>query len=46
MKLLMKLWMKLFFSKKKVIDQTKNRENVSSLEVDKLLLAQCDLEDN
>ena len=35
-----------FFQQKKVIDQTKNRENVSSLEVYQLLLAQCDLEDN
>ena len=38
--------MKLFGSTKKLIDKTKNGENVSSVEVVKVSLVQCNLEDN
>ena len=38
--------MKLFGSTKKLIDKTKNGENVSSLEVVKVVLVQCNLADN
>ena len=38
--------MKLFDSTKKLIQKTKNGENVSSLEVVEVVLVQCDLVDN
>ena len=38
--------MKLFGSTKKLIDKTKNRENVPSLEVVEVVLVQCNLVDN
>ena len=38
--------MKLFGSTKKLIDKTKNRENVTSLEVVEGVLVQCNLVDN
>ena len=38
--------MKLFGSTKKLIDKTKNGEKVTSLEVDEVVLAQCNLVDN
>ena len=38
--------MKLFGSTKKLIEKTKNVENVSSLEVVEILLVQCNLIDN
>ena len=39
--------MKLFGSKKKeIMDKTKNREKVPSLEVVKVVLVQCNLADN
>ena len=38
--------MKLFGSTKKLIDETKNGENVSSLEEVKVVLLQCNLLDN
>ena len=38
--------MKLFGSTKKLIDKTKNRENIPSLEVVEVVLAQCNLVDN
>ena len=38
--------MKLFDSTKKLIDETKNRENVPSLEVVEVVLVQCNLVDN
>ena len=38
--------MKLFGSKKKSIDKTKNAENVPSLEVVEIVLVQCNLVDN
>ena len=38
--------MKLLGSTKKLIDKTKNRENVPSLEVVELVLVQCNLVDN
>ena len=38
--------MKLIGSTKKVIDKTKNGENVPSLEVVEAVLAQCNLVDN
>ena len=37
---------KLFGSTKKLIDKTKNGENVSSLEIVEVALAQCNLVDN
>ena len=37
---------KLFGSTKKLIDKTKNRENVSTLEVVEVVLVQCNLADN
>ena len=47
-----KIWLqtpeptKLFANTKKLIDKTKNRENVPSLEVVEVVLVQCNLEDN
>ena len=38
--------MKLFGSTKKLIDKTKNGENVPSLEVAEIVLVQCNLVDN
>ena len=38
--------MKLFSSTKKLIDKTKNREDVPSLEVVEVVLVQCNLVDN
>ena len=38
--------MKLFGSTKKLTDKTKNREKVPSVEVVKVVLVQCNLEDN
>ena len=38
--------MKLFGSTKKLIDKTKNEENVLRLEVDEVVLVQCNLVDN
>ena len=38
--------MKLLGSTKKLIDKTKNRENVPSLEVVEVVLVQCNLVDN
>ena len=38
--------MKLFGSTKKLIDKTKNRENVASLEVTQVVLVQCNLVDS
>ena len=38
--------MKLFGSTKKLINQTKNRENVPTLEVVEIFLVQCNLVDN
>ena len=38
--------MKLFRSTKKLIDKTKNGENVPSLEVVEVVLVQCNLVDN
>ena len=38
--------MKLFGSTKNLIDKTKNRENVPSLEVVEVVLVQCNLVDN
>ena len=38
--------MKLFGSTKKLIDKTKDRENVPSLEVVEVVLVQCNLADN
>ena len=38
--------MKLFGSTKKLIDKTKNEENVPSLEVFEVVLVQCNLVDN
>ena len=38
--------MKLFGSTKKLIDKTKNGENVPSLEVVEVVLVQCNLVDN
>ena len=38
--------MTLFGSSKKIIDETKNGENVPSLEVAEVVLFQCNLEDN
>ena len=38
--------MKLFGSTKKIIDKTKNGENVSSFEVVEVVLVQCGLVDN
>ena len=38
--------MKLFGSTKKLIDETKNRGNVHSLEVFEVVLVQCNLVDN
>ena len=38
--------MKFFCSTKKLINKTKNRKNEPSLEVFKVLLAQCNLVDN
>ena len=38
--------MKLFASAKKLIDKTKNGENVPSLEVVEVVLVQCNLVDN
>ena len=38
--------MKLFGSTKKIIDKTKNGENVPSLEVVEVALVQCNLVDN
>ena len=38
--------MKLFGSTKKLIDKTKNGENVPSLEVVEVVLIQCNLVDN
>ena len=38
--------MKLFGSTKKLTDKTKNEENVLSLEVDEVVLVQCNLVDN
>ena len=38
--------MKLYDSKKKLIDKTKNGENVPSFEVVEVVLAQCNFVDN
>ena len=38
--------MKLFGSTRKLIDKTKNGENVPTLQVVKVVLVQCNLEDN
>ena len=38
--------MKLFDSTKKLIDKTKNEENVPSLELVEIVLVQCNLVDN
>ena len=38
--------MKSFDSKKKLIEKTKNRENVPSLQVIEVILVQCNLVDN
>ena len=38
--------MKLFGSTKKIIDKTKDRENVPSLEVVEVVLVHCNLADN
>ena len=38
--------MKLFGSTRKLIDKTKNRENVPTLQVVKVVLVQCNLVDN
>ena len=38
--------MKLFGSTKKLIDKTKNGENVPTLQVVKVVLVQCNLVDN
>ena len=38
--------MKLFGSTKKLMDKTKNGENVPSLEVFEVVLVQCNLVDN
>ena len=38
--------MKLFGSTKRLIDETKNEENVPSLEVLEVVLVQCNLVDN
>ena len=38
--------MKLFDSTKKLIDKEKNGENVPSLQVDELVLVQCNLVEN
>ena len=38
--------MKLFGSTKRLIDKTKNEENVPSLEVLEVVLVQCNLVDN
>ena len=38
--------MKLFGSTKKLIDKTKNGENVPSLEITEIVLVQCNLVDN
>ena len=37
---------KLFGSRKKLIDETKNGENMPSLEVVEVVLVQCNLVDN
>ena len=38
--------MKLFWSSKKLIDKTKNGENISSIEVFEVVLVQCNLANN